>query len=513
MTAPPSPAVCPEFDIQDFSDWWKSQCEEIGLDFELCGSYERDGVTYYPMISCPIAERTHGGTDQVTVFTMGKTFGFHCLNPECEAWCAQFGSGLGGFFAKMRDLGLEPYPGEIFVDSDTISIEDVGKPRPEHNTPDTCGPATGITPLNADLLPGAPAEQGNDPEVADSNCVANADLGWGKCGSKAVVRGWSGTPEFLCAKHADYWRHLMGDPEEDDATDLEEPSAAVEIKPSVQDELSFPEECLYGWLGDAARRLNTPPGYAYPAMLAVFSPTSKTGSGRLRRNLYVALVGPPHSGKGETMDRAIELMCLPPGMVSTTTPGSDKGVLREFGGDANSGKASLLHEDELSRLMSKIQVKGSSLAAILCTLFYKDETGAADKGGKASMNAQLSILGGLAVDKDGGKFEQYFGAETTAGLFDRFIFGIATDRWQWQAPRYVPERSQARFPMGCTVPEWAQEHARNWAATDPKRDRLQEIALRVALLSASANHESVVSQQCLAAAIKFVEWQERVRRR
>lgn len=43
--------------------------------------------------------------------------------------------------------------------------------------------------------------------------------------------------------------------------------------------------------------------------------------------------------------------------------------------------------------------------------------------------------------------------------------------------------------------------------------RLVELATRVALISASANHEDEVSDACITAAIHFAEWQYRVRQK
>ena len=53
-----------------------------------------------------------------------------------------------------------------------------------------------------------------------------------------------------------------------------------------------------------------------------------------------------------------------------------------------------------------------------------------------------------------------------------------------------------------------------WRDQDTKgRGRLGEIALRVAVVTASANHDSEVTAECVQRALEFMEWQEQIRGR
>jgi hypothetical protein len=74
---------------------------------------------------------------------------------------------------------------------------------------------------------------------------------------------------------------------------------------------SFPQAALYGYLGDLARSLGVPLGFALLALLTVFSARSIPLTDD-RLNLYCILVGPPECGKSEALKRALRALgCLP----------------------------------------------------------------------------------------------------------------------------------------------------------------------------------------------------------
>jgi hypothetical protein len=94
-----------------------------------------------------------------------------------------------------------------------------------------------------------------------------------------------------------------------------EPPAEQPLKPepeqSTRQKLyEMPESCMYGWLGDMARELDTPLGFAYPAALTVFAAQITSHPKHVRPTLYTCLIGPIHCGKSETIKRAVEYIQL-----------------------------------------------------------------------------------------------------------------------------------------------------------------------------------------------------------
>ena len=97
--------------------------------------------------------------------------------------------------------------------------------------------------------------------------------------------------------------------------------------------------------------------------------------------------------------------------------GSAEGLLRTIGD--NNGCAKLYCPDELGHLFAKAQIERASFAPILQRCFYHTSFNLViAKGQQFPVNCSLGIVGGI-VDT---KFEEY-GTATTAGLYDRFVFG------------------------------------------------------------------------------------------
>jgi hypothetical protein len=293
-----------------------------------------------------------------------------------------------------------------------------------------------------------------------------------------------------------------------------------EVQNPVRVKLSqMPESCMYGWLGDAARELETPLGFAYPAVLTVFAAQIKTHPKHVRPTLYTCLIGAIHCGKSETIKRAVEYIHLfEDDAVKWTVPGSDRGLINIFGGkkkdDGNNKglpevpKTRLLAQDELRNTIAKANIAGSSLPATLCSLWSQDEAGAADKTGEHVCLVRLNILGGLKAD-DTEDFAETFGKESTAGLYDRFVYGLAPKGWKYKPWSKEPVR---RAPKGCTIRGDIFQMLEEWRDVDTKtRGRLGEIALRIAYITSAANHDSEVTTESMRCALKFVQWQEAIR--
>ena len=277
--------------------------------------------------------------------------------------------------------------------------------------------------------------------------------------------------------------------------------AAVEQRPPITD---FPEDCLYGLLGEIAFAAKAPLGFAYPAILAVASATGvQELNKKVRGNIYVALIGGVGTGKTVSMNRALDSIFLGSMTAIRVTPGSDRGLIKLLGKGKN---PVLLIQDEFRNTMSKCNIQGSSLAPVMCDLWSEDIAGAADKKGVDECEVQLSILGNLACE-DAADFASVFGGQTTKGLSDRFVFGIAPPL-DFEP---VDIRKDLIEPRPCLMPGWAYEMRKKWTGDIPVRRRLGEIALRVALIASSCNGEIEVSRAAMDAALKFAEWQESIR--
>lgn len=283
----------------------------------------------------------------------------------------------------------------------------------------------------------------------------------------------------------------------------------------------MPEGCMYGWLGDVARKLETPLGFAYPAVLTKWAAQIQVFPKHVRPTLYTCLLGPVHCGKSETIKRADAYIHLyDADAVKWTVPGSDRGLINIFGGKkqkddkdekahAETPKTRLLLQDELRNTIAKANIQGSSLPSTLCSLWSQDEAGAADKTGEHVCLVRLNILGALKAD-DAEDFAEVFGKESTTGLYDRFIFGIAPKGWKyhkWECPEPVK-----RAPKGCGIPGDIFQMLEEWRDVDAKtRGRLGEIALRIAYITSAANHDSEVTTESMRCALEFVQWQEAIR--
>jgi len=289
---------------------------------------------------------------------------------------------------------------------------------------------------------------------------------------------------------------------------------------------------MWGYLGDVARKLQAPLGFAYPAVLAVYA--GRHGAMRTkgtRTNLYVALMGDVHVGKGRTAKRAMHVVAGNELSKEHWTWGaSDAALVEMLDGKADNkikpeertGRPVLAFEDEMIDAMNKMDIKGSSLSNKLNTLFGADVVEHRVKGKPHVAYAQLSLLGALTI-KDPAAFTEIWGKNTVTGLWDRFIFAIAPKGWewddQWEEQEYVvPE---VREPATVRMTQEALDMKKAWVSVDRvNRERLGELALRIAVITTAAQGErdkrdwkAPVTEDCMRAALEFMEWQEAVRER
>lgn len=316
----------------------------------------------------------------------------------------------------------------------------------------------------------------------------------------------------------------------------EKPSSPV----STARYLSMPESAMYGLAADQARALQAPLGWSYVSVLTLYAALGvqvhDQGGEGIRPTLYTALLGNKGAGKSRTIDRAMKMIKKHiasldgrvelAGHLKDTTPASDRGLYEMFASPDQIAVPWTLVLDEMKDMMQKMAIRGSSLAPVLCSLFYRDRAGSADKSGDHTIHVKLSILGNLkAADPE--EFRESFGFDTTAGLFDRFLFAPGPDYWEWDDLWQVPGENWDVEPdiddlmhpeplsQPVAIPAFAYRDVAAWRkeVEGNSRGRLGEIALRVAVISAAINGDPEINPDCMKAALRLAEWQEKIRAR
>lgn len=288
----------------------------------------------------------------------------------------------------------------------------------------------------------------------------------------------------------------------------------------------MPASVLCGRLGEICRtRLaDFPIAYSWPAVLGAASVLVKSQQSRC--NIFVAPVGDVHTGKSQVIERVTYLFRLKEqGLLLEGKYGSAEGLLEQVGD--RQGAPVLWAPDELSHVLEKAQIQGASFPFILNTVFYKDENVlTVMHRKKISFNARLSILGGV-VEKN---FGDSFGAATTAGLYDRFLFGLfPTGSFEYSyRPMQGPPlfelcgKGETLFGGGTTVIEGPKVSAPEidksvWEARDAIRkaegidSRILELAIRVAMVCAAWDKRDVLRASDLEPAWELARYQHRVR--
>ena len=286
----------------------------------------------------------------------------------------------------------------------------------------------------------------------------------------------------------------------------------VEVSAAPMAGLDFDPRALYGKLGEIAKRLGKhglPLGYVYPVLLTIASALEgiediSNHSHRVRSNLYCALLGKVGQGKTSVVNSALKAIFLPEGTDDWVVPSSDRGLANQCG---DQGARKLLVQDEYRATLQKCGIQGSSLPQLFNTLWNYDKGGAADKKGVETCFVTLSVLGSLTVD-DPSDFAKLFGASSISGLVDRHIFGYSDKRIKFRPFSITREFLQ---PKGVTFPNWVWDAKDEWLGEIDERGRLTEHMLRVALIQACCNGDREITKGSFEAAMRFAEWQERLR--
>ncbi len=298
----------------------------------------------------------------------------------------------------------------------------------------------------------------------------------------------------------------------------------AEQKVGIED---MPEEVLDGWLGRLCKeRMGAfPIAFSWPALLSVASvlvPHSPTPSNRT--NLFVALVGGKGTGKTSAFDYAIRLLDLKVPALLKLKAGSGEGLTKEIG-DVG-GASRLYFTDELAHLLLKLTIQGSAFATILNTIFYEDQQDLIlAKNAKVNFNCRLSVAGGV-VDE---MFNDLFGAATTGGFYDRFIFGVAPSGYAYKYRAFTgepalrtPDLAEPEEVFGTERPVPVEIDNDVWDARDRIAEelkltaadsRLLELGLRAALIAASMDGRRTLHGADLGPMKAFIAYQINVRKR
>jgi len=317
-------------------------------------------------------------------------------------------------------------------------------------------------------------------------------------------------------------------------------------------ELAFPVWCMYGRMGEWARAMDMPLGLAYPTCIGCYSvKPSVHEMCNSRVNTYVGLISPIGGGKNTAIRRGLQVTGVVPGTYKRVKPGGETQLACTIGAKVTKNKRGevkregghrkfLMVTAELSDVLSKTGIDNSTLASTLCDLWDENEyEKPLSGGGRVEVDCRLSWIGGIPADlKKPERFIELFGSETQFGLYSRFIWGYSEKRFKrrlrdgdWSNP-FTSESVAISEPIGegdedaaskelefgtegATVVRDIADAARaRFDAWNPPVfdvDRLKYNALKVALLTASANGDQTVSDNCMRKALLFMEWQIRIR--
>jgi hypothetical protein len=264
----------------------------------------------------------------------------------------------------------------------------------------------------------------------------------------------------------------------------------------------MPDSVLDGRLGEicSKRMAIFPVAYAWPALLAVASAVVPRQTHNVRVNLYSALVGPVHSGKSQAIDHAIKILGLESPALMDLMSGSAEALIRKAK-DA-CGNPRLFSPDELGHLLEKTKIEKSSYPYVLNRAYYHDRF-------EVLMgHCALSIVGGLVTER----FEDLFGAATTGGLYDRFVFGLCPGNFNFDYYPYAGTTEDIS-PVEASIDPEVFRVKSQWQAEDCELNpRIVEHAIRVAAVCAAFDGRKTLSAGDLGPAREFTRYQSNIRK-
>jgi hypothetical protein len=427
---------------------------------------------------CPVAGRLHEQSTLTAFFWDGNSLGFSCFAASCPSNTeGKHGKmTIGEVVAYLNKKNGESYRGEIWS-SDEIDFDD---PRFEIEEVD-------LEVVDA-LIESSQVPETQIPPIKEATTEAQPSPSASEDRMNALVA------------------------EIAPSEPLPMPESLAIDDPAKHEGLEFPADCaMYGKLKEIAlKHPRLQFGWLYPSLLAVASTLNiEDADHNVRSNMYVANLGDVGYGKTVCADTAARAIFIPGSemAIMEETPSSDRGLANMLGNEDTASR--LLFSDEFRSVMQKCAIQGSALPQMICQLWSKDKAGVADKKGKQTCYGKLSILGNIAC-KDPSEFAKLFGSNTVSGMADRFIFGFSTVFVKYRPPQVKAEIFDNLRPV--RIPNWVWDIKDEWSDRNPEtRRRLAEHALRIALVTAAVNADREITKKCFEAALRMMEWQERIR--
>jgi len=497
-----------DFDFDSFTDW----LAECGCDLGT-----QDG-SWIPFKQCPFVGRRHKGQGVrgCALYYDGSVLGFKCMAAECPSnMDRKPGQGGAGFLVSFLSKEHAAYDGVVWGEREdqmgAVSAEEAEtliatiSDEPEQDRISDLPVIVCTTKGCGNWQPGA--------TTLCEHCKANSGRKCEEC-SGALSPLQTTTICQNCLNKA-----MQPEP----ITVPEAWGAATAVAPAKAPTFdlaeAFPKECMYGWLGKFAHQLQCPLSLAYPALLCVFAGQGISKSGSVRGNLFGCLIGPKGTGKTRTIERCLSKLEYEfPWTIKRRYPGSEHGLMLILEGKKpkdltaldNISKPFLLVQDEMRSTFGKMGIDNSALPFAFNHLFYLDEYGTENQKGGMICFAKLSMIGGLTAENPE-EFAEVFGKTTVTGLYDRHIYGVAPKTWKWDDRWEETVAPVKRRPKNVNIGQEIFHMKRDWVGDNPDRNRLGELALRVAVVTASANEDHKVTIEGMRCALLLMEWQEKVR--
>jgi hypothetical protein len=293
------------------------------------------------------------------------------------------------------------------------------------------------------------------------------------------------------------------------------PQARTDYTPR-DSSLDFDPAALYGPLGELALTLQSPLGLVYLCLLTAYG-VLVPQTLDIRTNLYCTLLGKAGGFKGESFTRATTALHVPSKRENLV---SDRGVERALA-EVKGGRI-LIYQDEFGSALKKMAIPNSTLAGTICQLWGSDQAGSSDKQGVQPVSARMSMIGNIPAETPA-QFRLLFPPETSLGLYDRMLLGRVDQGEDSKYSRFSKLRLDELKSLPSVtvyVQDERFDQMNNWI--DAKRDqfpslgrqgRLGEMLLRTAVIMASANGETELSDRAFAAGQALCEWQYGLRLR
>lgn len=271
----------------------------------------------------------------------------------------------------------------------------------------------------------------------------------------------------------------------------------------------MPEAVLDGRLGEIyQRRLrHFPIAFAWGALVAAAGTLiARSANQAMRTNLFFCSVGDKGTGKSQSFETTFDVLGLRNSPVLVEGKfGSAEGLIERLK-DSEAEAVRLIAIDELGYLLTKASIDFSSFPFILNSAYYKDQISGGSKKQQFNFDCRISLAGGIVEEL----FGDSFGVSSIGGLYDRFIFGLCPQPYQFLYRPFEgrPETIRPFLPL-VDADVW---DARDDWAKSGVNPRIGEHALRVAFICAAVDGRPSLRAADLAPAVAFAQYQARVRR-